>query len=103
MTNTALSGLLARMAKDDALLREFCADPASVLRREGVVIAKDEIPKSIDAVEFSKRLKGAVASGATRVDLSSFSTDYEASKISHHEIGPTTPILHVDAGVGGTQ
>jgi len=69
MSDEALSKLLGRMAKDDVLLKEFCAAPAKVLKREGIKVPPEEIPPKIDQAEFSKRLKAAVASGAGRVNL----------------------------------
>jgi len=73
MSNAALSKLLGRMAKDETLLNEFCGNPAKVLKREGIQVPPAEIPSKIDAAEFSKRLKGAVASGAGSVDLTPYS------------------------------
>jgi len=87
------------MAKNDSLLQEFCADPARVLQREGIVLPPSEIPARIDQVEFAKRLRGAVASGA--VDLSPFAVGAEDSARKYPDIGhaeitvPPDPIIYI--------
>jgi hypothetical protein len=94
-----LTKLLGRMTKDDGLLREFCANPAKVLQREGIKVPPEEIPPKIDPIEFSKRLKAAVASGTGRINLAPFSPteNYDASKFV--DIGIGIPILgHIDVG-----
>jgi hypothetical protein len=99
MSDEALSKLLGRMAKDDVLLKEFCAAPAKVLKREGIKVPPEEIPPKIDQAEFSKRLKAAVASGAGRVNLAPFSPTegFDASKYA--DVSIAVPILgHVDIG-----
>jgi hypothetical protein len=99
MSEEPLAMLLGRMAKNDALLKEFCENPAKVLQREGVRVPPEEIPPKIDAAEFSKRLKAAVASGTGRVNLAPFSPTegFETSKYADVSIG--VPILgHIDIG-----
>lgn len=97
MSNKALADLLGRMAKDDALLKEFCANPGKVLGREGIKVPANEIPASIDAKEFSKRLKGSLAAGSGTVDLTPFAAEGDAQATK------TGVIIYVDTPIGGTK
>jgi hypothetical protein len=104
MSAKQISALLGRMAKDEALLKEFCASPAKVLKREGIEMPASEIPAKIDLAEFSKRLRGAVSAGA--IDLSPYEVNAQAGKhidIGHIDIDHfDTPIISIKAGPGPT-